>query len=310
MLGIVAAIAISIVNKTVYGPEKQVDAYFDALASGHAGKAVDLARLKYSDGQRVLLTDSILTGSKKAITHVKIGNVNVDGDSATVTATYTIDGSEQSQDITLTKDGSHFGVFDRWKLADPELGSIFLDVPGATSLVVNGHKVPVSSSDGSITLPAFPGEYEISPRSDSSLVTYGSQTVSIGTDEESLDFEAAPTDALTAKVSSEALEFLNACIAKKEADPDGCPNTTYESDLKNVKWTLDREPVISVESDYDGGWAFSTTKEGKASVSGTSEPFFDGDTDTHFTDETTIDLSGSVRISGETVTIEVDDSYF
>ncbi|WP_157412870.1 hypothetical protein [Aeromicrobium sp. Root236] len=309
-LGIVAVIGISVANKMYFGPEKQAEAYFDALSSGNADDALDLVRLDYSSDERVLLTDDVLEASDTTISKASFGDVETHGDTATVTARYTIDGAQQSQELTLEKTGSRFGVFDEWKIIDPGLGTVSVTAPGASSLDVNGLSVDVEGLDDGVTLPAFPAEYQIAPDSGSSLLSYGAKTVTIGKDEESLEFEAEPNNQFMAQVAQQAKTFLDACIKRHEAEPEGCPNRTYWSDLKDVSWKLTEEPTYTVESDYEGGWTFSTQTPGSATVTATEPGLFDGDADSKYTDKVDISISGTVQVSGDAVTIEVDDSYF
>lgn len=142
-VGIVAAIGISVANKMVYGPENQAEAYFDALSSGDASDALDLVRLDYPADERVLLTDDVLDASGSHISAVSVGDVEVIGNSATVTVRYSIDGADQSQELTLEKTGSRFGVFDDWKIIDPGLATISVAAPGAPALEVNGKTIRV-----------------------------------------------------------------------------------------------------------------------------------------------------------------------
>ena len=309
-LGIVAAIGISVANKMYFGPEKQAEAYFDALSSGDASEALDLVRLDYSSDERVLLTDDVLDASDTTISKASFGHVDVNGDTATVTARYTIDGADQSQELTLEKTGTRFGVFDEWKIIDPGLGTISVTAPGATSLDVNGASIAVAGLDDGTTLPAFPAEYQIAPDSGSSLLSYGSETVTVGRDEESLDFEAEPNNEFMAQVTQQAKAFLDDCMKRDEAEPTGCPNRTYWSDLKNVAWKLTAEPTYAIDTDYESGWTFSTKTPGSATVTATEPGIFDGDPDTKYTDKVDIDISGTVDVSGDAAKIEVDTSYF
>ena len=123
VVGVVAAIGISVANSMLYGPEKQAEAYFDALSSGDAGEALDLVRLRYSSGERALLTDGVLAAGDTNLTDVSLGDVEVAGDTATVTARYTVDGADQSQELTLEKTGSRFGLFDSGRSSTRAWGS-------------------------------------------------------------------------------------------------------------------------------------------------------------------------------------------
>lgn len=307
VLAVVAVVGVSVANGFFFGPEKQVKEYFAALEAGDGEKALDLARLDFSDDERALLTADVI--GEGGITDVEIGDVETRGDLAEVTVDYQLDGADQSQDVTLRKSGSRFVVFDEWELVDPELGSVSLTAPGATGLTVNGEQVDVSGLDDGVTLPVFPGRYDIEPVGDSDLIVYEPQDASIGTDDEYLDFEAAPSDALVTEVTTQASAYLDECISRREADPDGCPNETYGFDLEDVKWTLSDPPTYAVESDFSGGWRFTTSVQGSATVTAKEPSFIDGEPAEDYKDTVPIDLSGTVSIDGGTVTIKVDDYY-
>ena len=217
-----------------------------------------------------------------------------------------------SQEVTLRKAGSKGLFFDRWELVDPGLGEVYLAAPQADGLTVNGADVSVDDLSGDDPLPVFPGTYEITPTTGSSFLTYDTQDVTIGTDDdsyESVDFELAPTDDLLKEVSRQADAYLADCLAKTEVEPDGCPNQAYGYELKDVEWTLDQAPVYTLESDYDGGFRFETQTSGRATVTAKESAYVDGEPDEDFEDTDDLDLSGTVAIDGDTVTIQVDDYY-
>lgn len=308
---IVAVVGVSLANKMFFGPEQQAVAYFSALADGDAKTALGLARFDYSSDERVLLTNEILRGSGTKITDVEVGDVETTGEFAEVSVEYTLDGAEHSQDVSLKKSGSKFGLFNDWELVDPGLGVLYVSAPSASGLVVNGETVSISDLEDGVTLMVFPGTYEVSPSAGSKYLTFEKQTISIAEDEENLEFEVSASGELATEVSRQADEFLAACIAKTEAEPDGCPNTTYEGfELKNVTWTLDVSPQYSVTSDSYDGVTFETSTPGKATIKATEPGFFDGDPATKFTDTVDINLSGAVSIEGDTVTIDVEDYFF
>jgi hypothetical protein len=170
--------------------------------------------------------------------------------------------------------------------------------------------IPVDCHDEGVTHPVFTANNVKEPSARSSLVTYGSETVSMAGDEEDLEFEVKPSAEMHQKVTSAALTFLRECLKSKEADPDGCPNETFYTDLANVSWKLIEEPKFTIESDYEGGFQFSTEEAGTARITATEEPLFEGDSSAPYDEEVSIDFGGSVRVDGDEVTIEVDDSYF
>jgi hypothetical protein len=305
---VVAVIGVSVANSVFFGPGRQVEAYFDALEKGDADGALDLVRLDYSDDERVLLTDDVL-GEGGGIADVEIGDVDTNGDLAVVTVDYTVDGADQSQDVTLRRSGRYV-VFDDWELVDPDLGSVEVTATGATGLVVNGHEVEVDGLDDTVELPVFPGSYEIQPTAGSSFLEFGPQEVSVGTDGEYLDFDVIPSDALLAEVTEQANAFVAECVSRTDADPAGCPNETYGYELEDVRWTLDAPPTYEVESDYEGGWRFSTSLPGRASVTAQQPSFIDGEPAEDYADDVSISIDGTVTIDGDIVTVDVDDSYF
>ena len=307
----VAVVGVSIANNLFFGPEKQIKEYFAALGDGDAERALDLARLDYSSNERALLTDEIFGASDQKIEDVDVRDVHTQGDGATATVTYTIDGAEKSQDVVLAKSGSRFVVFDDWELLDPGLDSLRLRVTGpATGLEVNGVSVDVDGLEDGVSLPAFPGTYEVVPTSDSSYVTFEPQTTTTGEDQDSLDFELAATTELEEEVTRQANAFLATCIASTEADPEGCPNDTYAGyDLKNVAWTLDSAPAYELVARYGGEWDFQTTTDGSATITARRPSFLDDEPDEDYRETVDVRLSGKVLIDGDTVTLELDQ-YF
>ncbi|MFC5677394.1 hypothetical protein [Aeromicrobium endophyticum] len=307
--GVLAVVGVSVAGSMFFGPDKPVEKYFAALGDGRASDALELVRLDSPADERLLLTDEVLGDSDARIEDVRIGDVQRSGSVATVTVEYTIDGAQQSQDVTLTKSGSRFVVFDDWKIVDPDLGAIEVRAPGAAGVEVNGRAIDVDGLDDRVRLSAFPGTYEITPGSGSKYLSFESEKVSVGTDEESADFEVTPTDELLAEVASQADQFVAACIARTEADPAGCPNRTYGYRLQDVRWTLDAKPTYDLRSDYDGGWRFSTKTPGRASVTAKQKSYIDDEKPRDFTDQDTIDLSGDVTIDGDTVTVDIKNFF-
>jgi hypothetical protein len=307
--GVLAAVGVSVAGSMFFGPDKPVEKYFAALADGRASDALDLVRLDSPDEERVLLTDDVLAGSDARIEDVRIGDVERSGNVANVTVEYTIGGAQKSQDVTLTKSGSRFVVFDDWKIVDPELGSIDVRAPGATGVEVNGRSIDVDGLDDGVRLSAFPGTYEVTPTAGSKFLSFESETFTVGEDGESSSFEIEPTDELVAEVASQADQFVAACIARTEAQPAGCPNRTYGYRLEDIRWTLDVKPTYDLTSDYDGGWRFTTKTPGQASVRAKERSFLDDEKPTTFTDQDTINVSGDVTVEGDTVTVDIRNSF-
>lgn len=307
--GVLAVVGVSVAGSMFFGPDKPVEKYFAALGDGRASDALELVRLDVPADERALLTDDVLADSDSRIEDVRIGDVQRSGSVATVTVQYTIDGAEQSQDVTLTKSGSRFVVFDDWKIVDPELGGVEVRAPGATGVEVNGRAIDVDGLEDGVTLSAFPGTYEIAPGAGSKYLTFEPETVRVGTDREFTDFEVTATDELLAEVTSQADQLIAGCMTRTEADPAGCPNRTYGYRLDDIRWTLDVKPTYELTSNYDGSWRFSTKTPGQASVTAKERSFLDDEKPTDYTDQDSINLSGDVRIDGDTVTVDIENVF-
>ncbi len=306
---VVATVGVSVAGKTFFGPDKAVEDYVAALADGRADDALDLVRLDYTASERVLLTDEVLGAGGARIDDVEIGDVRTSGDSAAVRVELTVDGSQQSQDVSLRRSGSRFVVFDEWEIVDVDLGTVDLTVPGATGVEVDGREIDVDGLDDGVTLPMFPGTYDVRPTSGSSYLRYEPKSVTIGTDPQSLRFEAAPTDDLLAEVGRKVEPFLQACMARPEPNPTGCPNDTFGYDLKDVRWTLDTAPTYELRPDYSGGWRFSSAIPGRASVTAKEPSFIEGEPAKAYTDEVPISVSGGAVVDDDTVTVTIDDFF-
>ena len=81
--------------------------------------------------------------------------------------TYSLNGKNVNDSLTINKDGSKFLLFPNWKISSPLLKTITVSVPNAVeSLSVNGVDVTAKNAEksdsGTWTLRVYPGSYKVS----------------------------------------------------------------------------------------------------------------------------------------------------
>ncbi|MBK0296285.1 hypothetical protein IAE22_29480, partial [Bacillus sp. S34] len=137
-----------------------------------------------------------------------------------------------------------WGVFPVWELEAPKLGAVDVSVrgPAGAKVLVGGQGV-TTSKDGTATLTALPGTYDVA-------VDGGKW------------YSADATTARTAEARCVG------CIASTDAAPKGCSFYAYGEDsaytYTNQKWTLDTRPAVSVGGWLSNGWLVTTTTYGRA----------------------------------------------
>jgi hypothetical protein len=298
-----AAVAISVINTTVYSPKHQVEAYLDNLIEGDASAVVESIDVDAANSSRVLLTDDVLGATEGGITEYEITDVVVNGDLATVTAELDQDGERTTIDYSVAREGNTMVVFDKWELDSVWVGSVSLALPeGISEISVNGVDVEVDEVDpayGYVELPAFPGEYVIELAGTNEYLGSDPQTVVVTADIESyaapLDFELVPTEAFTEEVSTQIDALLASCAAQGLIEAEDCPIYSYAyGDISNVVWTI-VEPATFEILDYgDGEWYVQTDQRGNATVSYTRTTTYSGATNE--TDEVEFSVVGSVEM--------------
>ena len=222
-------------------PADTVRRYLEALAAGNAEAARAEAASQPADVS--MLTDDVIAAAlaETPITEINVPpvtDVEPDDETARVPASYLIGEERVNESVDVIRsDGS-------WKVAETAVG---VDLSSVRSenvpLVVNGATINADS------ITVFPGRYEIT--SDLDHIDYGednvifiasaSDSVSTGGIEPTLSSAGAKafTDAIDAE--------LDACVAKKELVPKGCPfgyKLGYQEKItkKSIKWSLASEP--------------------------------------------------------------------
>lgn len=332
VLAIVAAlIVVTQVNGHMFGPEATVEKYFSELSDGDAEAALKMADVDVPSEQRQLLTNDILGAAKALPKDVTVEDAEVNGSSATVSATYDVGGSKSTTSFSLHKAGKKALFFDDWKLQAPELFYLSVETPGLSKVKVNG--IDIDTNDSGLSLPAFPGMYSIGLAEETDLVSADEiEARAFFADDADMEgyepalLAAQPTDAFRTEVNKQVKTLIDSCAKKTVAQPDGCPFGSYSAesyDATNIKWSISSYPTASVgdssgEGYFDpeestgpnGGpaWPISTETTGEAFVTGKYDSFFD-ESDT-FDDTVTFSVDGTAEIVDGKVVINIEgDPY-
>ncbi|SMX70421.1 hypothetical protein BANT918_00577 [Brevibacterium antiquum CNRZ 918] len=332
ILAIVAAlIVVTQVNGHMFGPEATVEKYFSELSDGDAEDALKMADVDVPSEQRQLLANDILGAAKALPKDVTVEDAEINGNSATVSATYDVGGSKSTTSFSLHKAGKKALFFDDWKLQAPELFYLSVETPGLSKVKVNG--IDIDTVDSGLALPAFPGMYSIGLAEETDLVSADEiETRAFFANDADMEgyepalLAAQPTDAFRAEVNKQVKTLIDSCAKKTVAQPDGCPFGSYSAesyDATNIKWSISSYPTAKVgdssgEGYFDpedstgpnGGpaWPISTETTGEAFVTGKYDSFFD-ESDT-FDDTVTFSVDGTAEIVDGKVVINIEgDPY-
>ncbi|GAA1859846.1 hypothetical protein GCM10009813_21380 [Brevibacterium marinum] len=329
---VAALIVVTQVNGHMFGPEAAVEKYFSELSDGDAEGALKMADVDVPSEQRQLLTNDILGAANALPDDVTVEDAQVDGSSATVSASYDVGGSKSTTSFSLHKVGKKALLFDEWKLQAPELFYLSVETPGLSTVKVNG--IDVDTDGGGLALPAFPGMYSIGLSEETDLVSADAvEARAFFADDADMEgaepalLAAQPTDAFRTEVDKQVKTLIDSCAKKTVAQADGCPFGSYSAesyDATNIKWSISSYPTVSVGTDSSGGgyydpeestgpnggpaWPITTETTGEAFVTGKYDSFFD-DSDT-FDDTVTFSVDGTAEIVDGKVVINVDgDDY-
>lgn len=226
-----------------------VQGYFDAIIANDATKALSYAKIEPTD--KTFLTNEVLVASSKAapITNVKVAQVT-DKYAYQVPVSYTIGDQNVNVEVDVEKVGND------WKLDDVAT-PIDLNRMGVKPLI-NG----VKATSDKVFL--FVGTYSFSTGNKYVDFADGKNTVRITEPKSygsvsSSDLEVQLLADGKAAMLKAAQDSLNACLAKKELKPEGCPfyanpNTeggAVQLDMATLKYTATGEQFADARPRLD-----------------------------------------------------------
>jgi len=259
------------VGSASHAPERQVEAFLDDLSTGHVDDALSAAGIRHSKSD-VLLTDAAYAKASGRVTGYRVAAVERSGDTATVGVYLTQSGRRVPATFTLEQVGTDWGVFPRWQLRAPTLGSVDVAVTGPprTAVAIAGQRTRTDSS-GAVALRALPGTYDVAVDGGKWFSAKATTARVLGFGETSSS-PVSMTTSLTAagkQAATTAVDaWVDACIASTEAAPSGCSFYAYGENPANTytnqKWTLDTRPTVQVDGWLTKGWMVTTSSFGSA----------------------------------------------
>ncbi|MFW6600274.1 hypothetical protein ACQBAU_09685 [Propionibacteriaceae bacterium Y2011] len=225
-----------------------VTGFLESLKAGDLNAALAFAAEK---PEGPLLTEEVFAAAAKA---APVGDITAEPaqvtqdpngayTTATVKASYTVDGKTVEKDWELTKSG------EDWKLATITAPVTF----GSTNLkvLVNGTEITTDKAE------ALPGKYTVTTDSEYMAFKSGSFTVVEPGAAVSWLADAAPTEKATTEGVAAVKESLNNCLKQKSLAPANCPfkfNTAdgVNVDANSIKYTLEGDPFANAKLSVAG----------------------------------------------------------
>ncbi|WP_198394581.1 hypothetical protein [Brevibacterium yomogidense] len=316
VLVVVGALVVMNMNRTQYGPETVAQQYLDAVAAGDLAAAQEVTTATVPNGaNEALVSPEIFSGSDSAIEDVQVGEADIDGDVATMTASYTLGGQDYELPLTAEKSGKQGVFFDEWTLQPPVLQTLSLDLTQTADATVNGESVDLATGDTEYAV--MPGSYELVVP-ETKYTEEGSAAISVGfaPDEApqpaALNVTIGVTDAYKKDVVKAVEAQLDECLESEKLETD-CgfferdsfqsedEKKTYDKLKKDgVEFDLEKKPEIVV-TDFGatstGSFYTDSDKPGKVVA--------DVETEDGTEYELTSDLhpAGTVEVEGDSIAI-------
>ncbi|GAA3936193.1 hypothetical protein GCM10022383_13140 [Microbacterium soli] len=278
----------------VYSPSAFVGRYLDLLAAGRAadalrvpGVSVDLASHS-GVGLDSTASEALLRTSALApLTDYEVTSEEHEEGAYRVRAVYRAGGVSGASTFEIVQDG-WIGVVPNWRFARSPLAEILLTVRGADAFAVNGFdlergQVSEKGAEADPLAPLHmlvftPGAYSVTV--DTAVAATPGVRVLADTPlgRTPVDVQAMPTEKFTELVQQKVEEFLTACATQEVLLPTACPFGLEVSnrlgDGTAPKWSIIRQPVVTIEPDGAGWWIPPT--DALAHIDVTIKSVFDG----------------------------------
>lgn len=316
VLVVVGALILMNVNRSQYGPETVAQEYLDAVAGGDLAAAQEITTATVPNGANEALVDpEVFAASAASIEDVQVSEAEIDGDTATMTATYTIDGQDYELPLAADKSGRQGVFFDQWTLQPPVLQTVSVNLTQTADATMNGE--PVDLATGATEYAVMPGAYELVVP-ETTYTEEGSSAITVGfaPDAEpqpaTLNVAIDVTDAYKEDVTEAVTKKLDECLesGKLETDcgffnRDSFANAdekeTYDT-LKTdgVEYDMTEEPKIVV-TDYGSPstGSFYTDDEKPGEV----EAEVEDEDGAEYTLTSELRPSGTVAVDGDSLSI-------
>ncbi|GAA4285070.1 hypothetical protein GCM10022261_26010 [Brevibacterium daeguense] len=317
LLVVIGAVVISSVNRSQYGPDKVAEKYLEALQSGDIAAVNEIAAPTVPNGaNETLLEPAYVQNSEEKITEAAVEETTVEGDTATMAASYSLGGQPYEMTLTATKDGKQGLFFDNWVLAPPTLQTIAIELPKLDGVTVNGQEF--TPQEGRTEYAVLPGSYHVStPEGKYFQAAEDQVTVGFSESEQpqpaTMNVDVQPTEGFHDEVQKLVDEKLDECAKNTSIMNDGCPFNADATDPRSgmkvsedgvedsVSYTIDSKPKVeaSMSADLAAG-SFYTTEPGRYSFKADSKTAGSG----AWTGSGALSPGGTVIIDGDSLSIE------
>ena len=276
-------VAYKILSGGKFGPQKQVEAYLDAVVAGDAKTATDLYVPNVKNNQRVLLTNEIYQDLEVRPTAYRLEETEISYGKATVTAQIEFDGKEYETEFELKQDGKKYLIFNEWRVTSAPEQYVNIHVL-QEEVTINGKQVTVtalshvnelatdyqSEEDLEQALepyryPVLPGRYEFSAPTSTKYVTNGDDVtvdaVPGGGDLAPwVAFSPHYSEAVITDAKAQVLASIESCTTPTELIIAGCEIASWHSPrydaMTNIqrKWTRVPKVLIIPADEYTSYW--------------------------------------------------------
>lgn len=316
VLVVVGALVLMNVNRSQYGPETVAQEYLDAVAAGDLEAAQEITPATVPNGANEALVDpEVFAASASSIEDVQVSEADIDGDTATMTAAYTIDGQEYELPLAADRTGRQGVFFDQWTLQPPVLQTLSMDLTQTADATMNGE--PVDLATGATEYAVMPGSYELVVP-ETTYTKEGSSAITVGfaPDAEpqpaTLDVSIEVTDAYKEDVTDAVKSKLDECLESGNLETDcGFFNRdsfasaeekeTYDTlETEGVEYEMTEEPTIVV-TDYGvpGTGSFYTDDESPGEV----EAVVEDEDGAEYSLTSELRPSGTVTVDGDSLSV-------
>lgn len=236
--------AVPLLNFTVYTPARAAEAYISAIEHADAERAFSYLSSP-TPSSTLALNHDVLSAAPDLPRDAEATTESIDGDHAKVSLSYVLSSQTQTVELSLVKLPATAGLFDRWAIEQKEWPTLDLQVEGSSTATVNGYGVAAG------TVPVlFPATYLVG--FDATYLKSKPERAEVlaPTDTAEIALSPEPTAKLEQAVNEQLTEHLQKCVRAKTLLPSDCV-FGYETDneiLGDVKWSLEREPQVSLSA--------------------------------------------------------------
>ncbi len=242
---VLSVAAVPLLNFVVYTPARAAESYVAAVARGDAERAFSYLSSP-TPTSTMALGSEVLDAAPDLPRDAQARTISTDGDHATVELSYVLGSRPQSVELSMVKLPAAAGLFNRWAIEQEDWPTLGLEVSGSSTATVNGYSV----SAGQVPV-LFPATYLVG--SDGTYLKSKSESVRVTApgDSPTISLSPEPTKQLQEAVAEQVKEHMHKCVRATTLHPAGCVYG-YDTDneiLGEVKWSLEREPEVSLTAE-------------------------------------------------------------